>query len=705
MVTTGTAVSVTAGAATGAIDFALIKEGSITGTVTSAGTTAPLAGASVYVYNSSGSQVGGSVTTNASGVYTKGGLTTGTYYVRTQNSLGYADELYNDKPCPGGACTVTTGTAVSVTAGAATGAIDFALVVGGSITGTVTTAGTTTPLPGVTVYFYNSSGTYVSGGVTTNASGVYTKGGLTTGTYYVRTSNSLGYLDELHSDIPCPGGGCTVTTGMGVAVTAGTATAGIDFALAMGGTLTGMVTDAATGLPLEKVGVEITHYIANRAVSMTVATNASGVYTVTGLATGTSFLRTSNTLGYIDELYNDIPCMGGACTVTTGTGATVTAGATTSGINFGLSPGATIAGTVTDAGSTAPLANTPVAVHNASGTAVRSATTNSSGQYAVSGLATGTYYVRSVTTQNYVNEIYADISCPSCTTTTTSSITVPSGATGVPVTAGGPTAAGIDFGLAPGGTITGTVTSAATTVPLAGVGVSIYTASGILAGAATTNSSGVYTKTALSPGTYYARASSSGSYVGELYDNLALGTPSTSGAPIVVTAGGTATASFALDANAGPNDSASAAVLPMGTTPDLIYSAGQAPDVLWYKFFVPVEDAGKDLKVNVRVTSPYPDPKPATWSSDSGFQSARRRAGRSRHSYQLLRQRNALPSQRGLGLVLHQRPLRQHQLSRCSGRPLCHHSGDGHELRPRLHQRPGGGRQRAGHRTGVRRRL
>ncbi len=64
------------------------------------------------------------------------------------------------------------------------------------------------------------------------------------------------------------------------------------------------------------------------------------------------------------------------------------------------------------------------------------------------------------------------------------------------------------------------------------------------------------------------------------------------------------------------NDSASAAILPLGTTGDLMFTVG---DIDWYKFFVPASEAGKDLKVNVRVTSPYPNPLPAGWRSDLDF--------------------------------------------------------------------------------------
>ncbi len=70
-----------------------------------------------------------------------------------------------------------------------------------------------------------------------------------------------------------------------------------------------------------------------------------------------------------------------------------------------------------------------------------------------------------------------------------------------------------------------------------------------------------------------------------------------------------------------PNsDPATAAVLPMGTTENLVYDGGANQDIDWYKFFVPAEAEGQDLKVNVRVTSPYPDPIPyPEWASDLDF--------------------------------------------------------------------------------------
>jgi len=239
--------------------------------------------------------------------------------VRTSNSLGYLDELYNNLPCPGGSCSVTSGTGVSVTAGATTSGINFALALGGRISGTVTDAATGAPLASVYAYVYSASGSYVGYG-STNASGVYTTStGLPAGTYYVKTSNSLGYLDELYNNLPCPGSSCSVTSGTGVSVTVDRRRAGSTSPWRWAVASTGTVADAATGAPLAGVSVQV-YTASGSSAGSSSTTNASGVYTTpTGLPAGTYFVKTSNSLGYLDELYNNLPCLGGSCTVTSGT--------------------------------------------------------------------------------------------------------------------------------------------------------------------------------------------------------------------------------------------------------------------------------------------------------------------------------------------------------------------------------------------------
>ena len=372
--------------------------------------------------------------TDALGSYSVSSLAAGTYYPRTFHTLGYVDELYDNIQCTDGCSNFTSGTGVIVTAGQTTSGIDFGLAVGGTITGTVTNATTGSPLSGVSVVVYTTGNSQVGYGLT-NGAGVYVTAGIPTGTYIVRTANALGYVDEIYDDISsCPGGGCTGTP---VNVTAGTTTGNINFGLALGGTITGTVVDATSEAPLAGVQVYLTS--PGSGFSYSTPTNASGVYAKTGLAEGTYYVWTVNALGYLDELYNNIPCPGGTCTVTGGTGVSVTAGTTTTGINFGLTTSGSISGTVTDASSGAVLAGAGVAVYNSSGGFGGYFTTNASGVYTAGGLATGSYYVRTSNALGYVDELYDNLTCAglSCSVTTGTPVSVTTGAT----------TSGIDFAL------------------------------------------------------------------------------------------------------------------------------------------------------------------------------------------------------------------------------------------------------------------
>ena len=530
-VTAGTNVSVTAGTTTGGIDFALTLGGTISGTVTDAGAGMPLA-SFVQVYTASGGWAGGAAT-NAAGVYMVPGLATGAYYLRTSNSSPYLDERYNDLPCPAVDCTVTAGTSVSVTAGATTANIDFGLTLGGTITGTVTDEATGAPVAGIFVQVYAASGAWAANAMTDGA-GTYRATGLSTGAYYIRTSNSGPYVDELYENVPCPGGSCAVTAGTGVSVAAGATTANIDFRLTLGGTIAGTVTDASTAVPLANLDVRV--YAASGGWAANATTDGAGRYLATGLSTGTYYVQTSNSFPYVDELYEDLPCPGGSCTVTAGTGVSVTAGAMTANVNFGLTLGGTIAGTVTASGAGTPLANVSVEAFTASGSRAGVATTDASGAYTIIGLSTGTYYARTSGSLLYLDELYDGLPCPD------GGCTVAEG-TGVNVTAGAATV-NVDFGLALGGTITGTISDGATGVPLAGIDVRIETSGGAWAGGAATNAEGLYIVAGLVTGTYYVRTSNSLPYLDELYNDLPCpggNCTVTEGTGVNVTAGETAT--------------------------------------------------------------------------------------------------------------------------------------------------------------------
>jgi hypothetical protein len=287
--------------------------GSITGSVYIAYSMTGIAGATVYAYSASTHNQAASATTDGSGVYTLAGLAPGSYYLRTENTQGYGDELYNGLPCTGGACDVTTGLAVSVSAGATTPGISFWLHVGGHIGGTGTDAATGSPLQGVGVWVYLVD--YLGGPAAvarTDAQGKYSAGGLSDALYYVRTDNYSGYLDEHYDNLPCPARTCDLTTGTAVSPQGGGNAGGVDFALAMGGRISGHVVDAVTGASIDAVYVEFhspdgTSYSGVGSHSWFVS-NGIKRFESRGLPMGTYYVKTYNLRGYADEVYPDRPC-------------------------------------------------------------------------------------------------------------------------------------------------------------------------------------------------------------------------------------------------------------------------------------------------------------------------------------------------------------------------------------------------------------
>ncbi|NIA01617.1 MAG: hypothetical protein GWO83_00555 [Bacteroidia bacterium] len=529
--TDGTPISVTVGATTSDIDFALVEGGYISGTVTEDGSGDGLDTGNVTIYDASGDWVVDAYP-SATGTYvTYKALTAGTYYARTWNFDSYFNELYDDISCVDG-CTVTGGTPIIVTAGATTSGIDFALAKGGSIQGTVTEDGTAALLEDVNIDIYDDSGSWVASGTTDTNGGYTTSQGLTTGTYYARTWNSDLYINELYDDIPCVSG-CTVTDGTLIAVTAGSTTTGIDFALTPGGRISGTVTDDDTAALLEGISVNIFDDSGDYVTGTN--SDASGAYeNFTGLPAGTYFLKTWNDDGYVDELYDDMLCVGG-CTVTSGTPVVVTTGGTTTGIDFALTEGGSIAGTVTVDGSGTPLDTGYVRIYDSAGNSLTTSTPDASGSYeTTTGMPSGTYYARARSFEGYLEELYDDLPCAfGCT---------PSDGTPIAVTAGD-TTANIDFGLAAEATITGTVTDDTTHLGLDTGYLYFYDVSGDSLTSVYPDANGDYSFSGLPAGTFYARTYSFEGYWDELYDDIdcSNGCTVTDGTPIVATAGGTTT--------------------------------------------------------------------------------------------------------------------------------------------------------------------
>ncbi|HEV8240606.1 MAG TPA: carboxypeptidase-like regulatory domain-containing protein [Thermoanaerobaculia bacterium] len=526
--TNGTPIPVADGQTTPGVDFFLDRFGVVAGTVTQVADGAPITYARVDILDAQGSQRSYGYT-NAAGQYLAGGLNAGTYYATSQTWSGYLDELYDDVPCEP-SCNVAGGTAFSVALDHTTGGIDFALRKLGSISGHLTDAVTGDPLSDYSyVDIYNAAGTYVAYGY--SYGGSYSATGLLPGTYYVRASRYY-YRSELYDDIPCLGT-CDPTTGTPVSVVLDADTNGIDFALTTLGSIAGTVTDASSA-PAGGVEVEVWDSSGNF-VGYTYSGN-TGTYQIYGLVPGNYFV-VAESYEFIDELYDDIPCPGGAptgCNPANGTSVAVSLGAPTAGIDFALVRKGGIAGTVRDAVTSAPLPSSYVWIYNSSGTLVASTYSASNGTYQVNGLDAGNYFAVADSypyNNQYDAELYNNLPCPSASCN-------PTAGTPIPVTLGTVTTA-IDFGLSQSGVITGLVTDTSGTTPPY-VTIYLYNATGQYRGYASTDAGGHY-QLPSEPGTWYLVAYGGSELVGQLYSGIrCLGSCDvTTGTPVVVTTGNT----------------------------------------------------------------------------------------------------------------------------------------------------------------------
>ncbi len=537
--TEGTPMVVAGTGINGGFNFALDPGGSISGTVRDAN-LAPLAGVEITILDSTGEEVEFAIT-DALGNYRSGGLLTGSYYVMTnQNPFGLIDQVWNGIPCPNGYCNPTqAGTLVAVTLGAITPGINFTLSAGGRITGTVTNAATGQPIfDNLFVQLHDAAGQFVGGANTDKDTGLYNMPGVPPGTYYAIVGYT-GFFNQIYNGITCSVS-CQIVLGTPIHVAVGAVTASIDFALvpqASVGSISGTLTDAGTGSPVAS-GLNVQLFTITGAQIANVNTNASGVYTFTNLAAASYYVRTNPGGGFplIGTLHGspDVVCLN--CNVTTsgGTPVPVTAGATTT-INFTLTRGVRISGTVTNAVGGAGIQNVTVQVFNSSGVNLGQGPTNVSGGFTTRALPDGSYFLKTSNALGFVDKLYDNLFCsgPSCSVVN-----------GTPIVAAGAgtTVTGRNFVLATGGRISGNVVGPNPLQSLQfQMSVGVYTDTGIFLGNQGVDASNNYLTFAVPAGRYYLRTANAIGLLDEVYDNVACAGTCVviSGTPVDVVAGAT----------------------------------------------------------------------------------------------------------------------------------------------------------------------
>jgi hypothetical protein len=260
-----------------------------------------------------------------------------------------------------------------------------AAAMAGSISGTVTAEAGGAPIPGIQVCQYERNGAIEESCTQTDAGGHYAFGSLPAGSYVIDFSGQSGnlkWVDELYNDERYSWEANLVT--IGATQDAG----GIDAALAEGGSIAGTVTDETSGLPI--AGIEACAIDHQGIPSRCSLSGANGEYLLNGLRSGEYDVEYEggSRVNYLTEFYLD------AATWAAATDVSVTAPATTTGIDAELSPGAQILGHVSEVGTGAPLAGVRVcAAEAAPGEHNGCDSTDAAGDYAIRSLPAGTYLV------------------------------------------------------------------------------------------------------------------------------------------------------------------------------------------------------------------------------------------------------------------------------------------------------------------------
>ena len=217
--------------------------------------------------------------------------------------------------------------------------------------------------------------------------------GLTTGSYKVKfETSSQNYITEWYNDKS------SFANADAVFVTNGQTTGNIHAKLALGGSISGNVTNGLRA-PMENVLVSV--YEGSQNLIRSAYTNEFGDYTIQRLSTGSYQVKFETTSqNYITEWYNDKASFVSADPVS------VTQGSTTSNIDAQLTDGGTISGNVTNKIATA-LKNVEVSIYDLAENLVKLVYTDSVGNYNAEGMPTGNYKVK-FSFQNYTTEWYND---------------------------------------------------------------------------------------------------------------------------------------------------------------------------------------------------------------------------------------------------------------------------------------------------------
>ena len=460
------------------VDFNIIvtEMGSISGIVTEEGTGEPIEGMVVDVcdYDAGWDGPCFSAWTEADGSYFIPGIPVGTYRVFSGwDDSNWVVEYYNEQEL------WALATPVEVEANTELSGVNFTLVLGGSISGTVTEQESGAPLANAWVEACD----YENGWPScfygeTDVDGNYFIPSVPDGSYRVAAYLDWNWVEEFYSEQAYRDFADFVV------VEVDTETSGINFTLEKGGAISGTVTDQETSTPLAGAWVEACDYENGWPFCFYAETEADGSYSIPHLPVGTYRVNAYLEGNWVEEFYSEQINWDFADAVN------VVADVNTPNIDFTLEMGGSISGLVTD-GDGNPLANIGVDIMDGG----YGNCTDENGYYSIMGLPFGTYDIVAgrdfCGPHPYVEDVKYGITINGVT----------------------PDVDGYNFELTIGGSISGTVTTVdgeGNTVPVIGLWVDACHESvsldkwgnSPLCNGAETNQGGFYTITHLLPGNY-----------------------------------------------------------------------------------------------------------------------------------------------------------------------------------------------------------
>ncbi|MBK8139213.1 MAG: hypothetical protein IPK52_25915 [Chloroflexi bacterium] len=356
-------------------DFTLTHAGSISGILTEADSITPITAGQVCVNDFVTDAGMGCVPINPDGTYQVQRLEPGSYRVSAE-AAGHIGEMFDNLPIYSDQ---NLATAVVVTGGADTPDINFALDLGGSISGHVYANDGITALANIPVDI--DGGGF---GRCTGSDGSYEITDLALGTYTVHAGGQGWpqcpgdlHMSEWWEESNSPGLADPIILAPGPTQNR----AGIDFTLDVGGTISGTMTEADGATPLSG-DVCVETYATSTQIGCLGVDPVDGTYTFGPLPAGT-YRVSGNAPDHIEMWFDSVNFPADPALATP---VIVTAGADTSGIDFALAPAGSISGTVFAADGSTPQANIPVDIEGGG----YGRCTEADGSFAINGLPLGT---------------------------------------------------------------------------------------------------------------------------------------------------------------------------------------------------------------------------------------------------------------------------------------------------------------------------